>query len=284
MTLLATSLNFHRRAKLKRLTTEDQERMMTSRALPEDFDFSQTLRHSHGEEISPFVRHVSFRHASDDPESQQSGEGSQADLSNISHTFSTNPTYSQPSESVPANPLSYLSPNAPIYNGFRSSYFSPGAPTTMATESVSPYSYLSYNSTGAQVSAQVLRLPDQDSVAAKALHSPPIHHGPRSISDLSRKNPGFLGESRPYTGREAPDIVNTANMQSASPYTRLVQVPRSNEPAGSPDGLPFYHEYHTLGACRAPRIDHNERIDEAGRVMHTQSIQSGFQAPVGLSS
>lgn len=33
-----------RRAKLKRLTTDDQERMRTSRALPEDFDFSQALQ------------------------------------------------------------------------------------------------------------------------------------------------------------------------------------------------------------------------------------------------
>lgn len=33
-----------RRAKLKRLTTDDQERMRRSRALPEDFDFSQTLQ------------------------------------------------------------------------------------------------------------------------------------------------------------------------------------------------------------------------------------------------
>ena len=32
-----------RRAKLKRLTTDDQERMRISRALPVDFDFSQTL-------------------------------------------------------------------------------------------------------------------------------------------------------------------------------------------------------------------------------------------------
>ena len=32
-----------RRAKLKRLTTDDQERMTISRALPVDFDFSQTL-------------------------------------------------------------------------------------------------------------------------------------------------------------------------------------------------------------------------------------------------
>ena len=33
-----------RRAKLKRLTTDDQEHMRRSRALPEDFDFSQTLQ------------------------------------------------------------------------------------------------------------------------------------------------------------------------------------------------------------------------------------------------
>lgn len=36
----------NRRAKLKRLTTDDQERMRRSRALPEDFDFSQTLQPS----------------------------------------------------------------------------------------------------------------------------------------------------------------------------------------------------------------------------------------------
>lgn len=34
----------NRRAKLKRLTTDDQERMRRSRALPENFDFSQTLQ------------------------------------------------------------------------------------------------------------------------------------------------------------------------------------------------------------------------------------------------
>ena len=36
-----------RRAKLKRLTTEDQERMRTSRTLPLDFDFSRTLQPTH---------------------------------------------------------------------------------------------------------------------------------------------------------------------------------------------------------------------------------------------
>ena len=34
----------NRRAKLKRLTSDDQERMRSSRALPDDFDFSQTLQ------------------------------------------------------------------------------------------------------------------------------------------------------------------------------------------------------------------------------------------------
>ncbi|KAF6221844.1 hypothetical protein HO133_001812 [Letharia lupina] len=36
----------NRRAKLRRLTTDDQERMRRSRALPENFDFSQTLQPS----------------------------------------------------------------------------------------------------------------------------------------------------------------------------------------------------------------------------------------------
>lgn len=41
---------FYRRAKLKRHTTEDQERMMRSRALPEDFDFAQTLQSPIGDQ------------------------------------------------------------------------------------------------------------------------------------------------------------------------------------------------------------------------------------------
>lgn len=39
---------FCRRAKLKRLTLDDRERMLKSRALPDDFDMSQTLHSSHG--------------------------------------------------------------------------------------------------------------------------------------------------------------------------------------------------------------------------------------------
>ena len=42
--LLAILIHVHRRAKLKRLTTDDQERMRRPRALPEDFDFSQSLQ------------------------------------------------------------------------------------------------------------------------------------------------------------------------------------------------------------------------------------------------
>lgn len=41
-----------RRAKLKRLTTDDQERMRRSRALPEDFDFSQTLQPRYGSALT----------------------------------------------------------------------------------------------------------------------------------------------------------------------------------------------------------------------------------------
>ena len=37
-------LTFSRRAKLKRLTSNDRERMLKSRALPDDFDTTQVLR------------------------------------------------------------------------------------------------------------------------------------------------------------------------------------------------------------------------------------------------
>jgi hypothetical protein len=45
-----TPLTKHRRAKLKRLTSDDRERMMRSRALPDDFDMAQALH-------SPFGNH-----------------------------------------------------------------------------------------------------------------------------------------------------------------------------------------------------------------------------------
>lgn len=45
--LLTMLIHVCRRAKLKRLTTEDQERMRTSRTLPVDFDFSGTLHPTH---------------------------------------------------------------------------------------------------------------------------------------------------------------------------------------------------------------------------------------------
>ena len=50
-----------RRAKLKRLTTDDQERMRISRALPKDFDFSQTL-YPTSKEIRPLYGSASIDH------------------------------------------------------------------------------------------------------------------------------------------------------------------------------------------------------------------------------
>jgi hypothetical protein len=43
-----TMLTYNRRAKLKRLTSDDRERMMRSRALPEDFDMTQALHSPFG--------------------------------------------------------------------------------------------------------------------------------------------------------------------------------------------------------------------------------------------
>ncbi|KAI9846788.1 MAG: hypothetical protein M1837_003637 [Sclerophora amabilis] len=43
----------NRRAKLKRLTTDDRERMMRSRALPEDFDMTQALHSPYGGSVNP---------------------------------------------------------------------------------------------------------------------------------------------------------------------------------------------------------------------------------------
>ena len=50
--LLSILICVGRRAKLKRLTTDDQERMRRSRALPENFDFSQTLQPRYGSALT----------------------------------------------------------------------------------------------------------------------------------------------------------------------------------------------------------------------------------------
>ncbi|KAK2739279.1 hypothetical protein FQN57_006614 [Myotisia sp. PD_48] len=44
----------NRRAKLKRLSLDDRERMLKSRALPDDFDISQSLNSPYGTESQPF--------------------------------------------------------------------------------------------------------------------------------------------------------------------------------------------------------------------------------------
>ena len=54
----------HRRAKLKRLTTDDQERMMRSRALPEDFDLAPTLQSGFREPRSPYESMPSLNYLS----------------------------------------------------------------------------------------------------------------------------------------------------------------------------------------------------------------------------
>ena len=46
--------NFCRRAKLKRLTSDDRDRMMKSRALPDDFDMTQALHSPFGSVPQPF--------------------------------------------------------------------------------------------------------------------------------------------------------------------------------------------------------------------------------------
>lgn len=45
--------NIHRRAKLKRLTSDDRERMLKSRSLPEDFDMTQVLYSPYGSQPPP---------------------------------------------------------------------------------------------------------------------------------------------------------------------------------------------------------------------------------------
>lgn len=44
ISFLVHQTDSHRRAKLKRLTSNDRERMLKSRALPDDFDTTQVLR------------------------------------------------------------------------------------------------------------------------------------------------------------------------------------------------------------------------------------------------
>ena len=61
--LLFHSTDKDRRAKMKRLTADDQERMLKSRALPEDFDMSQALHSPYGGQAimgTPLASPVSY--------------------------------------------------------------------------------------------------------------------------------------------------------------------------------------------------------------------------------
>ena len=114
-----------RRAKLKRLTNDDRERMMESRAVPEDFDMAQALRSPYGvQTFSPTAYSSPVAHTTPlvptptqggspqplvigRPRPQMMDENLLSPASTVSHM---GPLYSPPDSLPPSGPLSPVSP------------------------------------------------------------------------------------------------------------------------------------------------------------------------------
>ena len=191
-----------RRAKLKRLTSDDQERMMTSRALPADFDFANTLQPSLGER-RPSLRPTS---PSSHPTSAGSGMGrrpqlnqsedQQSFLPNNMASLFTNLDVGSPAGSANLSPVSSFTEGSQ-YSGSQS-------PLMNTPQTFYPYgrsNSVSTGFTGQQRQSEQLRQSNMNRLRASSLASP----GP--------PNSGFAGQA--YNYRESiPAVAVGASFSS----------------------------------------------------------------------
>ena len=221
----------YRRAKLKRLTTDDQERMMRSRALPEDFDFAQTLQPNLRDTRSPYETIPSFNNLSLtgggmqqrpalDPGSQRRNVAPTA-MPSVYTNFP--PTAGSAAGSANLSPVSSINEGSQ-YSG--SQYSENLSPLTTSTHLASPFGR-----------SNSLSAPSQG-------HQHRVEQSRQRSATYVQPNPAFVGnagaygdyepESAPHTsylpqissqrattvlqGPEPPHMVSPLEPSNASPY------------------------------------------------------------------
>ncbi|MCJ1311771.1 hypothetical protein MMC25_005444 [Agyrium rufum] len=175
----------NRRAKLKRLTTEDRERMMKSRALPEDFDMAQTLHTQFGplpaSFSTPMASPVSYPTSFGDNgmirplmiDGMRRNSEDESAMSPISMNSAYSSFYTPPASIAASDTMSPLSP-APERSNFANIHLPQGTnqPTSRRP---SPFIRSTSFTTGFHANPHVPRLQTHDRVTrtrAESLASP----------------------------------------------------------------------------------------------------------------
>lgn len=221
----------NRRAKLKRLTTDDQERMMRSRALPEDFDFAQTLQPSVRDTRSPYESVPSLNNLS------LTGGGMQqrpalelgSQRRNVAPTAMSSVYTNFPPTAGSAAGSANLSPVSSINEGSQysgSQYSENLSPLTTNTHLASPFSRS--NSLSAPSQGHQRHIEQSRQRSATYVQPSPIFVG--NVSAHRNYQP----ESAPHTsyfqqissqrattfsqGPEPPQMVSSFDPSNAAPY------------------------------------------------------------------
>ena len=221
-----------RRAKLKRLTTDDQERMMRSRALPEDFDFAQTLQPTLRDTRSPYETMPSLHNLS------LTGGGMQqrpalelgSQRRNVAPTAMSSVYTNFPPSAGSAAGSANLSPVSSINEGSQysgSQYSENLSPLSTSTHLASPFSR-----------SNSLSAPSQG-------HQSQVGQSRQRSSTYVQPSPIFVGNAGAYRDYEPEGGPHTSYYPQISPQ-RATTYPQGPEPPQlvSPLEAPHAGPYH----------------------------------------
>ena len=205
-----------RRAKLKRLTTDDQERMMRSRALPEDFDFAQTLQPNLRDTRSPYETMPSLHNLSLTGSGMQqrpvSNLGSQR--RNGAPTAMSSVYTNFPPSAGSAGGSANLSPVSSINEGSQysgSQYSENLSPLSTSTHLASPFSR-----------SNSLSAPSQG-------HQRQVEQSRQRSATYVQPSPVFVGNAGAYRDYEPESAPHASYLPQISPQ-RSTTFPQGLEP------------------------------------------------------
>ena len=226
-----------RRAKLKRLTTDDQERMMRSRALPEDFDFAQTLQPNLRDSRSPYETMPSIHNLS------LTGGGMQqrpalelgSQRRNVAPTAMSSVYTNFPPTAGSAAGSANLSPVSSINEGSQysgSQYSENLSPLSTSTHLASPFSR-----------SNSLSAPSQG-------HQRQVEQSRQRSATYVQPSPAFVGSAGAYRDYEPESASHTPYFPQISPQraTTFPQgpgPPHTVSPLGPSNAAPYHQRQAT---------------------------------------
>ena len=206
----------YRRAKLKRLTTDDQERMMRSRALPEDFDFAQTLQPNLRDTRSPYETMPSLHNLSLTGGGMQQRPASElgSQRRNVAPTAMSSVYTNFPPAARSATGSANLSPVSSINEGSQysgSQYSENLSPLSTSTHLASPFSR-----------SNSLSAPSQGPQRQ-------VGQARQRSATYVQPTPGFAGNAGAYRDYELESAPHPSYFPQISPQ-RTTNFPQGPEP------------------------------------------------------